>query len=98
LGILSVSDILKHGDFLDNPQEVELAQKIQPLIAAARSVCQEQGASSDACIQAWDAVDAVQAEAAFQRAESIEKTAFEEFCEEYPEAFKDREYEAWCSG
>ncbi|MGF1603975.1 MAG: CP12 domain-containing protein [Thermosynechococcaceae cyanobacterium] len=98
LGILSVTDILEHGDFLDNPQELELAQKIQHLIRTARSVCQEQGASSDPCIQAWGAVDAVQAEVAFQRAESLEKTAFEEFCEEYPEAFKDREYEAWCSG
>jgi hypothetical protein len=45
-----------------------------------------------------DTVETLQAEAAHQRQERIEKTAFEEFCEEYPEAFKDREYEMWCRG
>lgn len=98
LGILSISDILDQGDFLDNPLEVELAQKTQQLIADAHAICQQKGADSKACRQAWHDVDAVQAEAAHQRNEKLEKTAFEAFCEEYPEAFKDREYDAWCSG
>lgn len=98
LGILSISDILDRGDFLDNPLEVELAKKIQQLIADANSVCQQMGADSKVCKQAWQAVDAVQAEAAHQQAERLEKTAFEAFCEEYPEAFKDSEYDSWCSG
>lgn len=98
LGILSISDILAQGDFLDNPLEVELAQKIQELIADANSVCQQMGPDSTVCKQAWQAVDAVQAEAAHQRAERLEKTAFEAFCEEYPEAFEDGEYDSWCSG
>ncbi|PZD70670.1 Inosine-5'-monophosphate dehydrogenase [Acaryochloris thomasi RCC1774] len=98
LGILSVTDILNQGDFLENPQEDALAKQFQALLTTARATCKQNGAASDACRQAWDAVDAVEAEAAYQKAEILEKTAFEEFCEEYPEAFKDREYDTWCSG
>lgn len=98
LGILSITDILDQGDFLDKPLEVELAKKIQHLIADANSVCQQMGPDSKVCKRAWQAVAAVQAEAAQQRSEGLEKTAFEAFYEEYPEAFKDGEYDAWCSG
>lgn len=98
LGILSVTDILEQGDFLDNPQEVVLEKKIQHLMHTARSICDETGPGSEDCVNAWAIVDALQAEAAHHRAERIEKTAFEAFQEEYPEAFKDREYEIWCSG
>lgn len=98
LGILSVTDILDQSDFLDNPQEVELAKKIKHLIQTARSICQEQGPGSEECAEAWAIVDALQAEAAHQRTERLEKTAFEAYRDEYPEAFKDRDYENWCSG
>ncbi len=95
LGILSITNILDRADFLDHPQEVELEQKMQQLIQIARTTCQKQGPASEACGKAWAAVDAVQAEAAHQRAEKLEKTAFELYQNEYPEAFKDREEEAW---
>ena len=98
LGLLSVTDILDQGDFLENPQEVELAKKIKHLIQTARSICQEQGPGSEECVNAWAIVDALQAEAAHQQTERLEKTAFEAFRDEYPEAFKDGEYEIWCSG
>ena len=98
IGLLSVTDILDQGDFLENPQEVELAKKIKHLIQTARSICQEHGPGSEECVNAWAIVDAVQAEAAHQRTEKLEKTAFEEYCDEYPEALKDREFEIWCSG
>lgn len=98
LGILSITDILDQGDFLDNPLEVELAKNIEQLVAEANSVCQQMGPDSTVCKQAWQAVDTVQAEAAYQKEERLEKTAFDVFREENPEAFKDSEYDSWCSG
>ena len=98
LGILSVTDILDQGDFLENPQEVELAKEINHLIQTARAICQEQGPGSEECANAWSIVDVLQAEAAHQRTEKLEKTAFESYRDEYPEAFKDQDYEIWCSG
>lgn len=83
---------------MDNPLEIELAKRTQQLVEDANSVCQQMGIDSKVCKQAWQAVDAVQAEAAHYLKKEIEKTAFETFCEENPEAFKDSEYDAWCSG
>lgn len=98
LGILSVTDILARSSALETPQELELAEKIQHLSTTARRICQEQGPGSQACAQAWAVVDALQAEVAHQRAEPLEQTAFESFCDEFPEALRDRDYDAWCSG
>lgn len=98
LGILSVTDILHRSCAIEKPQELELANQIQQLSATARQICQENGPNSPACAEAWAVVDALQAEFARQNSESLEQTAFEQFREEYPEAFKDQEYDAWCSG
>lgn len=98
LGILSITDILERSSAIEKPQELELAEKIQHLSETARHICQEHGPGSKACADAWSVVDALEAEFAHQRSESLEKTAFEIFQDEYPEAFKDREYDAWCSG
>ena len=99
LGILSITDILERSNAIEAPQEILLADQIRELSDKARHVCREQGPASRACLNAWLAVDALQAEAARQRAETLEQTASEQYYdEEYPEAFKDREYEAWCSG
>lgn len=98
LGILSMTDILEQSHFLEQPQEVELLEKIQHLSETARRICQQHGPGSQECASAWSVVDALQAEIAHQRTEPLPVTAFEAYCEEYPEAFKDREYEAWCSG
>lgn len=99
LGILSITDILERSKAIEEPQETLLADQIRELSDQARHVCREQGPASKACLNAWLAVDALQAEAARQRAETLEQTASEQYYdEEYPEAFKDREYEAWCSG
>ncbi|MEO1400957.1 MAG: CBS domain-containing protein [Cyanobacteria bacterium J06635_1] len=98
LGILSITDILERSSAIEKPQELELADKIQHLTETARHICQENGPGSAACENAWSVVDSLQAEFAHQRAEPLERTAFELFQDEYPEAFKDREYDAWCSG
>lgn len=98
LGIISETDILTKGDFLERPQQLVLSEALDTAIATARAVCAKQGATSKDCLDAWKVVDAIQAEDAFQRSEILEKTAFEAFCEEYPEALDARLYETWCSG
>ena len=98
LGILSVTDILERSDALAQPQELALAQQIQSLSAIARRACHEQGPGSDACAEAWSAVDALQAERVHQQTTSLEQTAFEAFCDEFPEALRDRDLDTWCSG
>ena len=57
-------------------------------------MCAEKGATSKECAAAWDIVEELQAEAAHQKAERIEKTAFETYCEENPDAFEARMYDS----
>lgn len=98
LGILSITDILERGNAIDHPQEQVFPEKIRELSNKAHQICQEYGPGSEACANAWAQVDALQAELAYQKSEPIEQTAFESFRQDYPEAFKDSEYDAWCSG
>lgn len=93
LGIISFTDIIDKSDFLEQPQEVVLEAEIQKAIAEARAICAEKGASSPECAVAWDIVEELQAEAAHQSAKTLKKTAFEEYCEEYPDAREARIYE-----
>lgn len=93
-GIISVTDILTKSDFVEQPQEVVLEQRIQQGIENARAICAEIGINSPECAAAWDAVEEMQAEAAHQRARKLPKTAFEEYCEENPDAFEARIYDA----
>lgn len=93
LGIVSVTDILHQSDFVENPKEAVLEEQIQEAIANARQICNEKGVTSSDCAAAWDVVEELQAEAAHQRAESLDKTAFEEYCEEHPEAAESRMYD-----
>jgi CBS domain-containing protein len=93
-GIISVTDILTKSDFVEQPQEVIFEQRIQQGIENARAICAEIGINSPECAAAWDAVEEMQAEAAHQRARKLPKTAFEEYCEENPDAFEARIYDA----
>lgn len=93
LGIISVTDILTKSQFADKPQEVTLQGEIQKAIASARAICSEKGSTSKECASAWDIVEELQAEAAHQRAKKLDKTAFEEYCEEFPEAMEARMYD-----
>jgi CBS domain-containing protein len=93
IGIISATDILTKGNFVEQPQEVLLEQEIQKAIANAQAICAEQGLRSKECGAAWNVVDSLQSEAAHQRAEKLEKTAFEEYCEEFPEVRKARPYD-----
>lgn len=98
LGIVSMTDILQQGDFIERPQTLQLKERLQRLAESAHQTCDQQGPGSQACRDAWAVVDALEAELAHQQAEPIEKTAFESYVDNYPEAFKDREYDAWCGG
>lgn len=93
LGIVSVTDILSKGDFVEKPKSIVLAERIEEAIKEARAICAEKGATSRECAAAWDIVEELQAEAAHQRAERMEKTAFEIYCEENPEAAEARVYD-----
>ena len=68
--------------------------QIEKAIEDARAVCREKGATSKECAVAWDIVEELQAEASHQRAIKIEKTAFDLYCEENPEAAEARMYES----
>lgn len=94
LGIISVTDILTKGDFVEQPKETVLGQKIQEAIESARAICAEKGPTSNDCAAAWDIVEELQAEASHQRAEKPSgRTAFEEYCDENPDAFEARLYD-----
>ncbi|MDX2231914.1 MAG: CP12 domain-containing protein [Leptolyngbyaceae cyanobacterium bins.349] len=93
LGIISMTDILTRGNLVQAPPALRLEQRIEQAIAQARSICAEFGATSKECMIAWETVEELQAEAAHQRAEKPGKTAFEEYCEEYPEAAEARVYD-----
>lgn len=93
LGIISVTDILQKSDFVEFPKESTIEQEIQKAIANARAICSEKGVNSKECAVAWDIVEELQAESAHQRSVKLPKTAFEEYCEEYPEAEEARIYD-----
>jgi CBS domain-containing protein len=93
LGIVSVTDILNKSDFVDQPKSLLLDENIQKALENARAICAKKGAKSPECAAAWDTVEELQAEAAHQRAKKLEKSHFDEYCEENPDAFESRVYD-----
>ncbi len=75
LGLVSTSDILRKSDFAEKPKERILQEEIQKAIANARQTCEVNGRTSSECAIAWDVVEELQAEAAHQKAEKMEKIA-----------------------
>lgn len=95
LGIITITDILTKGDFVEKPKEQVIDQRIQEAIAHARVICAEKGTTSAECAVAWSEVEELQAEAAHQRDERNfrGKTAFDLYCEENPDALEARIYD-----
>ncbi|MGM3307798.1 CP12 domain-containing protein [Anabaena sp. WFMT] len=93
IGIISLTDILARSSSLEKPRSIILEQELQDEIKKARLVCTDKGINSAECAAAWDVVEEIQAEIAHQRAEKPLKTAFEDYCDEYPEAAEVRIYE-----
>ncbi|MBF2062876.1 MAG: CBS domain-containing protein [Calothrix sp. C42_A2020_038] len=98
LGIITLSDIIAKSQFVERPRTILLEQELQDAIRKSREVCAKTSPDSEECAAAWDVVDELQSEIAHQEAKRIEKTAFEEFCEEFPEAMRGGELDRWCSG
>lgn len=97
LGTISVSDILTKSNFIAQPQEILLEQKIQLAIEKAGMTCAKKGADSIECLAAWDVVDDLQSEIAHQRAEKQPIPALAEYCKQPIAAMPQRIYENWCS-
>jgi CBS domain-containing protein len=94
LGIISETDILYKADFVENPKAPLLLRELDRVLAEARALAQSAGPTSKACLDAWELVDELEVEAAYQdNAKPIEVTAFEEFCEQYPEVLAIRHQE-----
>ena len=86
LGIISVSDILKKGDFIEKPKRLFIEDEIEAARDDARTICAEKGATSKECAAAWDIVEELQAAAAHQRAEKKAANSLKSYCEENPDA------------
>ena len=70
----------------------ELQKQVEKEREEARKACDVNGAGSPECAAAWDAVEELQAEVSHQKQEP-EKTSFERYCDENPEADECRIYE-----
>ncbi|MDJ0575063.1 MAG: Calvin cycle protein CP12 [Xenococcaceae cyanobacterium MO_234.B1] len=70
-----------------------IQEKIQKEKEQAREVCSIEGATSGECAAAWDAVEELQAEASHQREKNPQKSSFEQYCDNNPDALECRVYE-----
>lgn len=78
LGIVSITDILQKGDFIENPRVPILERALQEAIATARAAAAAD-AQSEAAKAAWSEVAEIEAELAFCTGRKPEQTAFEQF-------------------
>lgn len=81
MGIISVTDILNKGDFIEQPKLEYLEQQLQKAISNARAANANFGAESEQAVTAWDLVDEIEAEMIFYGAPKPEKSASELFQE-----------------
>jgi len=77
LGIISMTDLLTKGDFLDNPRVAILERELEKAISNARDISASKGTKESD--EAWDYVDLIEAELAFLKGGKLEKTAKEQF-------------------
>ncbi|MGD1899986.1 MAG: Calvin cycle protein CP12 [Phormidesmis sp.] len=69
----------------------DIQEKIKTEIEAAREACSTEDA--EGCAAAWDAVEELQAEASHQRDKESEKSPFDKYCDDNPEADECRVYD-----
>ena len=69
LGIISISDILRKGDFVEKPKRLFIEDEIEVAREDARAICELKGPTSPECAAAWDAVEELQAEASHKRSQ-----------------------------
>ena len=91
LGIISESDILYKGDFVENPKLPLLQRELKRAIEEANQVSENFGPTSAESLKAWELVDELEAEAAYQEGVKLpDPTAFQQFCDRYPEVLHVR--------
>lgn len=93
LGIISTSDILNKGDFVDKPKRLFIEDEIEIAREDARKICGQKGATSPECAAAWDVVEELQAEAAHQQNQSPSQSSLQAYCDANPDADECRLYE-----
>ncbi len=81
MGIISATDILHKGDFVENPRIALLEKALQQAVSDARALSAAQGTESTDAISAWQQVKQIEAELAFCKGERALKTAFEQYGE-----------------
>ena len=57
LGIISLSDILHKGDFVEKPKKLFIEDEIEAARETAQKICHQQGVMSADCAVAWDMVE-----------------------------------------
>ena len=70
-----------------------IQDQIQQEIENARNACDSSGDTSQECAAAWDAVEELQAEASHQREKGVDKSSFEQYCDNNPDADECRVYD-----
>ncbi|MEB3226258.1 MAG: Calvin cycle protein CP12 [Synechococcus sp.] len=63
---------------------ISIDKKIELARQEARNICAEKGETSPECAAAWDVLEELQAEAAHQRSNKVEKTPMQLYCEANP--------------
>ncbi len=95
LGIISETDILYKGDFLENPKVPLLRRELERAIQDAIAFAKTKGATSQECIDAWALVEELEAEVTYQEGEKApDTTPFQQFCLDHPEILKVRHQQA----
>jgi CBS domain-containing protein len=82
LGIISVTDILNKGNFVEKPKLMFLQKELHKAVSDARSISANYGSESKRAIEAWDLVDELESEAGYYGAPKPEKTARELFADQ----------------
>ncbi|MCE2718155.1 MAG: Calvin cycle protein CP12 [Dolichospermum sp.] len=65
-----------------------IEEAIFEAIVKARTTCEENGNSSTNCVLAWNVVEKLEVEKAYQKQVKHRKTSLEEYCEMYPDALE----------
>ena len=75
LGIVSVSDLLVKGNFVEQPKRMFIEDELEAAREDARSICDEKGNTSRECAAAWDVVEELLAETADRRVQNQDGAA-----------------------
>ncbi len=91
IGIITQTDILFKGDFLENPKVPLLQRELAKAIENAKSISATKGITAQEAIDAWTLAEDLEAEAIYQEGiQPKEKTAFQEYCEANPSVLQAR--------